>query len=702
MPSNIERNMGGICWFDGKNIIGEVFKFFSGRLELTIPQKDPSDSPLSLREQANWCWGMYPYQESQKLPVLVVFDDVTDIETLQAVIPRDSHFRILITTRLRNIDPNFIQTVILDVLQLDEAVALLKSLLGEQDRRVEREDATARQLGEWLGCLPLAIELVGVYLANDPDLSLQKILQRLEAKGLAEPSLTNPSQRGIRAAFELTWEKLDPIPQQVGMFLSLFSPSAILWQLVEDVAKGEELAEGQKQPIWSEEALNEGKKQLYKHHLLQLIPEAEGYYQIHSLVHLFLQEKLTNFLVSEAALGKKLTQTFTDTMVNIAQTIPDTPTLENIKWFQFFIPHLEELGSRLAQNITMTLSPVADDLIPWIFTGIGRFYQGQGLYEAAEPWYQVCGQVIKTRLGDEHPHVASSLNNLAALYHSQGRYDEAEPLLKEALELCKCLLGDEHPHVASSLNNLALLYHSQGRYDEAEPLLKETLGLYKRLLGDEHPHVATSLNNLAALYDSQGRYDEAEPLYKEALELYKRLLGDEHPNVASSLNNLAGLYHSQGRYNEAEPLYKAALELRERYLGNEHPHVAQSLNNLAELYRYQGRYNEAKPLYKEALELYKRLLGDEHPDVATSLNNLAALYDSQGRYDEAEPLYKAALEILIRTVGENHPHTVTCRNNFAYLQSQRYLPSRSWLQQIFHRLRSLWQWVRQLLRGKRR
>ncbi|WP_229453778.1 tetratricopeptide repeat protein [Nostoc sp. CHAB 5715] len=40
-------------------------------------------------------------------------------------------------------------------------------------------------------------------------------------------------------------------------------------------------------------------------------------------------------------------------------------------------------------------------------------------------------------LGDEHPSVATSLNNLASLYFSQGRYSEAEPLLIQALALLR-------------------------------------------------------------------------------------------------------------------------------------------------------------------------------------------------------------------------------------------------------------------------
>jgi tetratricopeptide (TPR) repeat protein len=95
-------------------------------------------------------------------------------------------------------------------------------------------------------------------------------------------------------------------------------------------------------------------------------------------------------------------------------------------------------------------------------------------------------------------------------------------------------LGEEHPAVATSLNNLANLYHSQGRYSEAEPLYLEALELWRRNLGEEHPAVATSLNNLANLYYSQGRYSEAEPLLLQALELTRRNLGEEHPHVALS------------------------------------------------------------------------------------------------------------------------------------------------------------------------
>ncbi|MFM6061426.1 MAG: tetratricopeptide repeat protein, partial [Microcystis panniformis] len=64
-------------------------------------------------------------------------------------------------------------------------------------------------------------------------------------------------------------------------------------------------------------------------------------------------------------------------------------------------------------------------------------------------------------------------------------------LYLQALDLHKQLLGDNHPSVALSLNNLAYLYNSQGRYTEAEPLYSEALQICEQSLGIAHPTTMT-------------------------------------------------------------------------------------------------------------------------------------------------------------------------------------------------------------------
>ncbi|HEY9910208.1 MAG TPA: tetratricopeptide repeat protein [Thermosynechococcaceae cyanobacterium] len=53
--------------------------------------------------------------------------------------------------------------------------------------------------------------------------------------------------------------------------------------------------------------------------------------------------------------------------------------------------------------------------------------------------------------------IATSSNYLARLYDVQGRYAEAEPLYRRSLSIREQQLGENHPSVATSLNDLAAL-----------------------------------------------------------------------------------------------------------------------------------------------------------------------------------------------------------------------------------------------------
>jgi len=651
-----------------------LFSYFL-KLGISVPE------PLVGRpvgEQIQACWRQYladvAVKDDEK--ILVVFDDISNLEAVKDAIPPFYPFRVLITTRMRNLDPNLVATLPLDVLEPAAALALLKSLLGENDRRIANQTKIAEQLCQWLEYLPLALELVGAYLANDPDLSLADFFEQLQRLGLDDEALQrsqitlNSAERGVKAAFDLTWQKLAPNSRETALLLSLFASRGIVWEEVEWIAIAEELNDIRTPLAKTKKELNEGKKELYRYHLLGFSQE-KGVYNIHSLIHLFFKEQLAEQERFD------LLPVVSNPLLAIAQTIPQTPTLKEITLVFLLVPHLEALAEDLAESpagesfrqtyLRQRQASIQDEDIGWIFTSLGWFYQGQGDYTSAEPWFEQCVEVVKSRLGERHPHVASSLNNLAILYQSQGRYELAEPLYQEALALRKDLLGDRHPDVAQSLNNLAILYNLQGRYELAEPLYQEALALRKELLGDRHPDVAQSLNNLALLYDSQGRYELAEPLLVEALALKKELLGDRHPDVAQSLNNLALLYKSQGRYELAEPLHEEALALFKELLGERHPDVAQALENLALLYKSQGRYKLAEPLLVEALALKKELLGDRHPDVARSLHNLASLYQSQGRYKLAEPLHEEALALFKELLGERHPDVAQALENLADL-----------------------------------
>jgi tetratricopeptide (TPR) repeat protein len=626
---------GGICWLSARdaNLAAGIIQFVQLHMGLKVPQKDFHENPLTLNQQVGWCW-----QNWQPLLglVLVVFDDVTNLENLSELLPTNNRFRVLMTTRLRNLNPK-IEEIPLDVLSPNESLEFLINLVGK--KKVNKELATAKELCQWLGYLPLGIELVGRHLVKKPPhWTLAQILEQLQQQRIhdratiVQQKILSPVQTSVLAAFELSWVELNPTTQKIAVLLSLFAGDIFVWKWVESTAK---------LLNWHESDVELAIEQLYQRHLVQCVEEKNTcYYKIHPLIREFLQIK--SIEISE---NSELKQAFSSTFVEIARSIPYPLTLNIINSVKNAIPHLAEVAENL-------IDAVGNENLYWTFTGLARFYGEQGLYGLAETWYQRCVSAVKSRLGEKHPDFAGSLNNLARIYISQGKYETAESLCLEALELRKQLLGENHPYFATSLSSLAELYKSQGKYEAAEPLFIQVLDLLKK---QNHPCFAASLSSLAGLYKSQGKYELAEILYLKALDLEKHRWDKNDRNVVASLDSLAELYRSQERYTEAEPIYIESLELGRRLLGEQHPINAIVLNNLALLKYDQGYYEEAEKFALQSLELDKLLLGEEHPDFATDIHNLALIYRAQNRYREAEELFLKSLEIKTNTLVKGHP-----------------------------------------------
>ncbi|NCS18502.1 MAG: tetratricopeptide repeat protein, partial [Microcystis aeruginosa G13-12] len=272
--------------------------------------------------------------------------------------------------------------------------------------------------------------------------------------------------RGLKAAFNLSWEELnsEPDAQILALYLSLFALAPFPKEMILDLFPDED---GDTVEEWLTDSLV---------HLSLVQDMGDGWYEIHPLLRRYFRDKLEASPHAEPAkrrycaiMSKKLAE------------MPQNLTVEIVEEFKPFLLHLQASVGEYPEYI-------ADEDLAWSYTGLASYYNGQGLYAIAEPYCQACLTATRTRLGDNHPDVATSLNNLAGLYNSQGRYPEAEPLYLEALDLRKLLLGDNHPDVAQSLNNLAALYKSQGRYPKAEPLYLQALAIAEQALGENHPN----------------------------------------------------------------------------------------------------------------------------------------------------------------------------------------------------------------------
>ena len=157
------------------------------------------------------------------------------------------------------------------------------------------------------------------------------------------------------------------------------------------------------------------------------------------------------------------------------------------------------------------------------------------------------------------------------------------------------LLGNDHPRVGNSLENLSDLMLARTNLTEAEALQRAALAVYRKASGKEHPDVARSLIKLARVLQVSGKPVEAEAAANEALAMQRKLLGVDHPDIAPSLERLAMLKREGGKLPEAEALCRESLPIREtkqagdwRMFG---PRVCSG-----DLLLQQKKYAEAEPL----------------------------------------------------------------------------------------------------------
>jgi hypothetical protein len=310
---------GGICWIIARDsdVGTQITDFAASELKLQ------SDHIGSLKGRVRYCWNNWQREGN----VLVVFDDVTSYGQIKDYLPpQNSRFRVLITTRRRNLGSPVVR-IELNVLNPDDAIDLLKSLIGSE--RVERELEVANQLCKWLGYLPLALELVGRYLVQNEARTISRLLSELQEKdSLRHDSTTATTeemtaQRGLSAAFELSWDELSIQAQKLGCLLCLFGLAPTPFSLVERAINAsdsiaydsststlqdlrESFTSGAEQSNIIAELVN----------LSLVIRTSEGNYRLHELIREFFQDKLNALPQAEL-----LEQEFSGGMLEVARQI---------------------------------------------------------------------------------------------------------------------------------------------------------------------------------------------------------------------------------------------------------------------------------------------------------------------------------------------------------------------------------------------
>ncbi len=571
-----------------------------------------------------------------------------------AWLPTGDSIHVIATTTLGIEAQAGLHIINLDALSERDALTLLERH-RPFDSDEERE--AAREIAKRLGGHSLAIEVVGVYLWQTPDVNYEGYLARLGFEGLeaVEGVAREENIELSRHHNSILTELMEPTLAQLKTaeivaleYAALLPKDHVALPWLRDLA-GQLFPELTANPKPGyPDPWKQTQRRLFG---LRLLTQSEDTRM--ARIHRLTQDVVTARVEDEVKIQRQ-GSLITYALGRGAWIAAEWSHRENRWEIEPLLNYaLQLLDSGDAQNGPVLANRVSDAVL-----SLGRYEEGARLLRQAI--------AVRETIGDDLV-LAESCSNLALAQQAMGNLTEARALLERAL-----LVWEKTPEsgvdLAMGLSNLALVEQEENKLEAAQKLLLRAITLEETALGPEHPNLATSLSNLATVESELGHFKAARDLLLRAAAIDEKSSGAEHPNLAIRFANLSSVEQAMGHLKAAGDWMKKAVDIFEAILEPDHPHLAITCSNLAMIERDLGNTAEAHELLTKAIAIEEKIYAPEHPNLAVRYSNLALVEQDLGNLVEAKALLERASASIEASSGADHPNLAAMLSNLALVE----------------------------------
>lgn len=549
---------------------------------------------------------------------VVLLDNAGATEQVRPLLANVPGSLTLITSRrtLAGLDATQVR---LDVFAADEALRLLGDAAGPA-----ADLATAVEIAQLLGRLPLALAVTAARIRANPDWTLadhrERLVRHREALRLDD---------GVDLSVGLSYRDLAAAERRTFRLLSLHPGG--------DIERYAAAALAGIDPATAHRHLD----QLLTANLLQ--QKEVGRYVFHDLIRLYAADRAADeepasarraaltrlFEHYEYAASQAMDQ-YAPYEKNLRPEIPpaDAPAPEFIdyesamEWLETERNNLLATARYAADNGSPIHASHQSEILMRYFDTAGRYWDAEMLHTRALNTTEPIGRV-------------RAVANLANVHLRLGRLEEALSLLQHALPQARRLADRQTER--RLLNHIGVALMLLGRGVAALPYYEASLRLAREL--NDRPGECAALDNLGSLFDGLGRYAEALDARRSALAIARELR--DRASETRIVGNIAFVYTLQERNREALAHFWQFLVLA-REVGNP-GFVASALDGMGTIYAREGRYNDALDHHQQALEIDRRT-GDRYGE-AVVLMGLGMAYTGLRRYNDALDHHQEARDI---------------------------------------------------------
>lgn len=442
--------------------------------------------------------------------VLVVLDNATDANEVEALLPGTPNSLVLATSRRDLSQLTGVYSVPLDLPQINEAVAMLDAAVAD---RITTEEATG--IAERCGRLPLAMSLAAARLRSRPQWQVSDLLARLADDGRLLSELET-RHGGVTTALSASYVELDADHRRMFRRISLVPGDDV------DAFAAAALCQlNERHAAWMLEALVDV-------HLVE--SRAPGRYRLHDLVRMYTMQ---------LAEGEE-------------------PQAEREQALVRLVDVYLHFGYRAASQVSSTRVRILAAGVTKHDLGLPDFADK----DTALAWFRTeranLAAAVAASERSGNLEAAWQLATVFSAFRLADRdYDEYLTLNQVALDIAR-RLGDE-AHEAITLADRGRHLLVAGRCREAIELLEQAVTLYRKL-GDAAA-AALALRNIGIAQRQSGRFAAALDVYGAALALAEDA-ADTMARVVVGANMIAPLLRL-GRLADAERCLDGVAQLIE-------------------------------------------------------------------------------------------------------------------------------------------
>ncbi|MEM7800534.1 MAG: tetratricopeptide repeat protein, partial [Chloroflexota bacterium] len=530
---------------------------------------------LSLNDQI----GLVQRAWQDPIPRLLIFDNCESEGLLSNWLPVTGGCRVLVTSRRANWDIGLkIKTLPLLALSRNESASLLTNLV----ERLTVQDAEA--IAAAVGDLPLAIHLVGSFLARYRSISSGTYLDQLNQTGL----LQHPSLQGRGVQFSPTGHELNiarTFAINIRQLESEDQINVLARQLLARIAclsAGDPITQKLLMIIASDPQLIDINDPLYEllivdglNQLIQLgFLEQKGRdtWFIHPLIAAFVQDTLKEMGSAQSAVQKIILTHMThhDPMKEFVSSLPVlTSHLRAI---------LEEKGAPI-EEVTAELAAY-----------FGRHLTIRNEFKEAITYLERAYRLNQQLYGEPNYQAAYNQFDIGVAYLRHSQFEAAIPFFDRALDSFSQLTEASLVDSARVYNYLSETNSKLGRFEEALAANQTALNNFAQVLGENHLECARCWQTQGTMFAEQGMYLSSQAAYERSLEIFEVFYDSDDISIVKIEANLGWIYLQTGHFEKGQAALEHALQVQDDGLGSEHQHTLSTIHSLGQLYYEQGDY----------------------------------------------------------------------------------------------------------------